>query len=118
MRRIRLDMSGFSPDRIVVNLGDRAVLTAQIGYDRVSRELTPREAQALERALDALDLPLLPMGEPAGLDGVTYHLKLSSGGASVEYAWWCDSPKNWAPLMGIVRRLVRLSGLKVIPAIR
>jgi hypothetical protein len=110
MRSIELEMTGPSIDRIFVDLAGRPRVTARMGFEEVTRELTSGEAGDLLGALDGLSLPVLPRAGPQGLDGTTYRLRLVSGFVTAEFGWWEEVPKSWAPLEGIVQRLVKLTG--------
>jgi hypothetical protein len=112
MRVIRLEISGSFQDEVVVDLDGRPSLSARIGFQEVTRELSAAEAEDLVARLDALPRSGLPLGKLMGLDGVIYRLKVSSGSGEIEYAWWCDVPKGWAPAERMVRRLVALTGFK------
>ncbi len=99
-------------DEVAVNLDGQATLTARIGFAEVSRALLQTEVDDLNAQIDKLNLPQLPIGALDGVDGVTYHLRLSAGTAMVEYSWWSAPPKGWAPLKKLADRLISLSGLK------
>jgi len=112
MRVIRLEINGLFNDGVVVDLDGHPSLSARIGFQQVTRELSGAEVEDLVARLDALPRSGLPMGKLMGVDGVTYRLTVSSDGGEIAYAWWCDVPKGWAPAERMVKRLVALTGFK------
>lgn len=64
--------------------------------------------QVVEKFLKA-QVPVVPPFVD-GVDGVFYHLEISSGMNSVKYTWWCDLPEGYGPMGDLVDQLYKWCG--------
>jgi hypothetical protein len=80
------------------------------GPIRIERELDDLEAEALERCLARVSLPLLPQFA-IGLDGTTWKLDLENGWNKVQLEWWPQLPAAWESLRPLLDYLAALAEL-------
>jgi hypothetical protein len=81
--------------------GERAGLTVRdVEIDEATTTAWCREAAAIP-------VPLVGFEKNLGCDGTTYTLFAESGFAFVNLSWWHDGPREWRPLTGWARALMK-----------
>lgn len=114
MDSIYLEIRGFALHSVELTLGSPPTLSARSMYEEWTIRPDPAAVAKLVASLKSAALPPLALGPPRGLDGLTYTLRLSDGGAVTEYCWWQTPPAAWKALLPIARRLIALSGRRFI----